>query len=135
MTQPYLIAFRRAVAEMERKREKSEISEISSKGLPLNSLNSLNSHLSELERRCPPYVEAARWQQCVSDGHQFLNQWGSQAAALGWDGDSLFGLHPPPDHPHPTYDPLGRHDDAGLCWYLRGRGVTALSSETAAIQP
>jgi hypothetical protein len=83
---------------------------------------------------CPPYVEMYRWRQCVSDGRQFLDQWGPQAEALGWTARDLFGLHPTPTCPHPAYNPLGRHDDAGLCWYLHGRSVTALSSNVAAIQ-
>jgi hypothetical protein len=85
-------------------------------------------------RACPLYVEPARWQQCIRDGRQFIDQWGPQAEALGWTPADLFGLHAPPPHPHPAYDPLARHDDAGLCWYLHGRSVTALSSNVAAIQ-
>ena len=70
--------------------------------------------LSELEARCPDYVEAARWQQCIADGRRFLAEWGDKVLALGWDPDDLFGLHTPPAKPHPTYARLSRSDAMGL---------------------
>jgi hypothetical protein len=87
-----------------------------------------------IERRCPDYVEANRWQQAVEDGHRFLGQWGDQAASLGWTAQNLFGLHVPPEQPHPSYDRLSRYDQTGLVWLLGGRLVVALTETSAAIQ-
>ena len=83
---------------------------------------------------CPPYVEMYRWRQCVSDGRQFLDQWGPQAEALGWTARDLFGLHTPPSEPAPRYRRLSRYDEIGLVWLLEGREVVALTEETAAIR-
>jgi hypothetical protein len=87
-----------------------------------------------IERRCPDYVEANRWQQAVQDGRRFLAQWGDQAAGLGWTPRDLFGLHTPPEQPHPSYNRLSRYDEAGLVWLLDGRLVVALTETSAAIQ-
>src|SRR5262249_42044347 len=116
MTTPkYLEAFRRA-AQGSQTREISEVSEKRGEAERLNSLNPLNSPpeppgfgrfgrtFSVLEARCPNYVAVARWQQCVEDGREFLAKWGSQAEALGWTSADLFGLHKPPDNPHPSYN-------------------------------
>ena len=65
--------------------------------------NSWDKALAALETRCPDFIEAERWHQCVDDAHQFLGEWGDQAAALGWGADDLFGLHDPPPSPHPSY--------------------------------
>jgi hypothetical protein len=88
----------------------------------------------ELERRCPEHVEVADWQRAVEDGRRFLGRWGEQAEALGWTPRDLFGLHKPPENPHPSYRRLARYDETGLIWLLRGRPVVALSTDTAAIQ-
>jgi hypothetical protein len=90
--------------------------------------------LAALERRCPDYVEANRWHQAVEDGRRFLARWGDKAEALGWTSADLFGLHMPPDKPHPSYRRLSRYDCAGLCWLLEGRPVVALTADTAAIE-
>src|SRR5262249_25427004 len=45
-----------------------------------------------------------------------------------------FGLHPPPERPHPSYSRLSRYDATGLCWLLQGRRVAALTADTAAIE-
>jgi hypothetical protein len=90
--------------------------------------------LAALERRCPAYVEANRWQQAVEDGHRFLRQWGDKAAALGWTAQDLFGLQRPPEQPHPSYQRLSRYDQAGLVWLLFGQPVVALTETSAAIQ-
>ena len=142
MTVPgYLRTFREAVREL----EASEIREISEISPNLNSLPSLISHpsafgrayawvLAALERRCPDYVERARWQRAVDDGRAFLAQWGEQAQALGWTARDLFGLHTIPAHPNPSYSRLSRYDATGLIWLLRGQPVVALTENTAAIQ-
>jgi hypothetical protein len=90
--------------------------------------------LAALERRCPDYVEANRWWQGVEDGRRFLARWGDQAGALGWTAEDLFGLHTPPERPHPSYRRLRRYDATGLIWLLQGRPVVALTEATAAIQ-
>jgi hypothetical protein len=141
MVPKYLATFRRAVREA----EGCEKSELSEKRVGLNSLNSLNSHLrasekpftrvfEALEARCPDHIETGRWHQAVEDGRAFLTRWGEQAEALGWTARDLFGLHTPPERPHPSYSRLSRYDEIGLIWLLRGREVIALTEATAAIQ-
>jgi len=87
-----------------------------------------------LEAGCPDLVPADRWQLAVDDGRAFLARWGDQAEALGWTARDLFGLHTPPDGPHPSYSRLSRYDETGLIWLLCGREVVALTEATAAIQ-
>ena len=53
---------------------------------------------------------------------------------LGWTSADLFGLHAPPERPHPSYRRLSRYDATGLCWLLEGREVVALTEATAAIE-
>jgi hypothetical protein len=76
----------------------------------------------------------ARWQAAVEDGRRFLARWGVQAEAFGWTARDLFGLHPSPAKPHPSYTRLSRYDETGLIWLLDGREVVALTEATAAIQ-
>jgi hypothetical protein len=90
--------------------------------------------LGALEGRCPDYIEADRWQECVEDAQRFIATWGDKARALGWTADELFGLHTPPRNPHPTYSRLSRYDSTGLIWSLEGRRVVALSSDIAAVE-
>jgi hypothetical protein len=82
----------------------------------------------------PALVDVTRWRQCVEDGKRFLAKWGEQAEALGWTSADLFGLHQPPEQPHPSYNRLSRYDWAGLIWLLEGRPVVALTETTAAIE-
>jgi hypothetical protein len=90
--------------------------------------------LEALERRCPDYVPPDRWHQAVEDGRRFLARWGDQAMALGWTGRDLFGLHEPPEKPHPSYRRLSRYDQTGLIWLLAGRPVVALTAAAAAVE-
>ena len=90
--------------------------------------------LELLERQCPDHVEAERWRQCVADAQRFLANWSDNAAALGWTAEELFGLHPVPARPAPSYCRLSRYDSTGLLWLLRGRPVLALTNTTAAIE-
>jgi hypothetical protein len=90
--------------------------------------------LTILEARCPDHVPVDRWQAAVEDGRAFLTRWGEQAEALGWTARDLFGLHMPPERPHPSYSRLSRYDEIGLIWLLRGREVIALTEATAVIQ-
>jgi hypothetical protein len=89
---------------------------------------------SELERRCPAYVDLDSWRQTVEDGRRFLSRWGEQAEALDWSCRDLFGLAPVPEKSSANYRRLGRYDETGLLWLLRGRPVVALTATTAAIQ-
>ena len=89
---------------------------------------------SALETRCPELVPVDRWQLAVEDGRRFLARWGEQAEALGWTSRDLFGLHRPPEKPHPSYRRLSRYDETGLIWLLCGREVVAFTEATAAIQ-
>jgi hypothetical protein len=59
---------------------------------------------------------------------------GQYPHALGWTARDLFGLHRPPEKPHPSYSRLSRYDETGLIWLLQGREVVALTEATAAIQ-
>jgi len=89
---------------------------------------------AHLQLKPPAMVDVARWRQCVEDGKRFLAAWGEQAEALGWDARDLFGLHAPPEKPHPSYNRLSRYDGTGLIWLLEGRPVVALTEATAAIE-
>jgi hypothetical protein len=86
-----------------------------------------------LQMKPPALVPVERWRQCVEDGKRFLAKWGAQAESLGWSSADLFGLHTPPERPHPSYSRLSRYDATGLCWLLQGRCVTVLTEATAAI--
>ena len=87
-----------------------------------------------LQLKPPALVPVERWRQCVRDGSKFLAQWGEQAEALGWTSADLFGLDPPPDKPHPSYNRLSRYDATGLLWLLKGREVIVLTADSATIR-
>jgi hypothetical protein len=87
-----------------------------------------------LRSKCPELIEPDRWQQAVKDADNFLATWGGQAHALGWTVRELFGLHPVPECPAPTFSRLSRYDETGLIWPLRGRPVVALMETEAATQ-
>jgi hypothetical protein len=87
-----------------------------------------------LQLRPPALVPIERWQRCVEDGKRFLAKWGEQAEALNWSSADLFGLHQPPDNPHPSYRRLSRYGETGLCWLLEGREAIALTATTATIR-
>jgi len=90
--------------------------------------------VAALETHCPDHVPVERWQQCIEDARRFLAKWGRQAEALGWTERDLFGLHEPPEKPHPSYRRLSRYDQTGLIWLFAGRPVVALTAGTAAIE-
>ena len=52
------------------------------------------------------------WQQLILDAERFLDRWGAQAAALGWQDWELFGCH--------RRAPWGRIQGMGLFLLLRG---------------
>src|SRR5262249_25728425 len=107
-----------------------------------NSQNAQNSHAQwparrvfrALESRCPGLIPVSRWQAAVEDRRRFLTRWGDQAEAPGWTAGDVFGLHTPPEKPHPSYSRLSRYDETGLIWLLEGRPVVALTETTAAVQ-
>jgi hypothetical protein len=90
--------------------------------------------LAALDERCPDHIEPNRWQRAVEDSRCFLATWGERAQALGWTTGALFGLHTPPEGPHPGYRRLSRYDETGLIWLLEGREVIALTKDTADIR-
>ena len=92
------------------------------------------SVLTALCSKCPELVETDRWDQAIRDADSFLAKWGQQAEALGWTARELFGLHPVPAPPAPTFRRLARYDTTGLIWLLQGRPVIALTETEAAIQ-
>jgi hypothetical protein len=89
---------------------------------------------AHLQLRPPALIDVGRWRQCVEDAKGFLAKWGEQAEQLGWSSIDLFGLHPPPTKPHPSYRRLSRYDATGLVWLLEGRSVVALTADTASIR-
>jgi hypothetical protein len=97
-------------------------------------LERLHHVLDVLDGRCPDYIEPERWRQAVEDGRHFLARWGTQAQAFSWTVRDMFGLHKPPEEPHPSYRRLSRYDATGLIWLLEGREVIALAEETATIR-
>jgi len=89
---------------------------------------------AHLQLKPPAHIPEDRWRRAVENSRTFLQQWGEQAEALGWTSADLFGLHQPPEQPHPTYSRLSRYDCTGLVWLLEGRPVVALTADTASIR-
>ena len=127
-----------------RERDKSDISDKSlpdscsdpNQHNPVDTFGRLNRFcrtFSALESRCPDLVPVNRWQLALDDARAFLARWGEQAEALGWTAKDLFGLHTPPEKPHPSNSRLSRYDETGLIWLLQSREVVALTEATAAI--
>jgi hypothetical protein len=121
-------AYRAGSAERDGTGCKATIVEIPAKGLRFRRT------YAHLQLRSPACVPEDRWRQCIEDGRTFLHQWGEQAQALGWDSRDLFGLHTPPERPHPSYRRLSRYGATGLIWLLQGRDVIALTAEGAVIR-
>jgi hypothetical protein len=84
--------------------------------------------------QCPDHIDRDRWQQAVEDGQRFLMAWGAEAQAFGWTAPQLLGLHPVPEQPAASYSRLGRLDDMGFLWLLRGRPIIALTAAEAVIR-
>jgi hypothetical protein len=109
------------------KRHKRQKSPAAGRANTLCRINRFCRTFSTLQSRCPTHIPVARWQTAIEDGRRFLARWGEQAKALGWTARDLFGLHKPPEKPHPSYSRLSRYDEAGLIWLLCGREVVALT--------
>jgi hypothetical protein len=75
------------------------------------------------EKPCPITIEPKRWLQFQGDANRFVDQWGWQAAALGWSTLDIFGCHPT----HPT----DRYDTMGLVWMIADAEVIAMGAEVA----
>ena len=90
--------------------------------------------VAALESECPAAVETERWRQAIADAAAFLATWGAQAHACGWTARDLFGLHPVPERPAPSYRRLSRYDETGLIWLLRGRPVIILTATEAVMR-
>jgi hypothetical protein len=73
----------------------------------------------------PAAYAPERWRQLVDDGRYFLDQWGRQAAALGWRTVDCFGVDPGA--------PETRYDGMGLVPLLSGRRVCAIKKDAAGI--
>jgi hypothetical protein len=72
---------------------------------------------------CPADIRPDRWRQAIIDAGLFLEQWGAQAASLGWNTLDVFGAHP-------TH-PLQRLDCVGLILLLHGDELVAITADTA----
>ncbi len=73
----------------------------------------------------PEVISESRWRQLIDDGGYFLDEWGTQAAQLGWDVLTTFGIsRRAPEH---------RLDMQGLVPSLCGHRVMALTAEAATI--
>jgi len=83
--------------------------------------------LATLETSGPPSAwPPAEWRQVVHDAGVFLDDWGRQAAALGWTVGDIFGCC--------RRAPRARLDALGLVALVRGGRVVALTADTARIQ-
>ena len=67
-----------------------------------------------------------QWQQLIDDGGKFLDQWGRQAAALGWTAADVFGADP--------VAPNARVDAQGLVFLIQGRAVKAITAASLALR-
>jgi hypothetical protein len=92
--------------------------------IPLGAVPAIYADaLAELLARASADVPTERWHRCIRDAVEFLDVWGEAAAPLGWTADDLFGLN--------RHVGLNRHDQAGLCWLLKGERVMALTATEA----
>lgn len=82
------------------------------------------AHMDTMAR--PPGIALWRWQQIVDDAGRFLDQWGREAAALGWSPLDVFGVH--------REAPLARTDRMGLALLIGGGEVTAITCHSATIR-
>ena len=74
----------------------------------------------------PAGFSDCEWRELLQDGNRFFEQWGPQAAELGWTALDLFGVHP--------VAPAARYDCMGLVPIIRGHVVVALDNVKASLQ-
>ena len=74
----------------------------------------------------PAAVPEERWRLFIDDCGRFLDRWATQAAALGWQADDLFGWS--------TSGQLQQLDLAGLVWALEGQEIAALTAASATVR-
>jgi hypothetical protein len=70
-------------------------------------------------------LSETRWAEIIRDTANFLNQWGAQAAGLGWTTQQVFGISP--------YSPEHRLDMRGLVPALGGQRIILLTADAATI--
>ena len=74
----------------------------------------------------PATIPPFRWVELVKNAGHFLDRWGAQAAALGWNSEDIFGCSP--------VAPLARHDLQGLVFVVGSGEVVAITDATAIIK-
>jgi hypothetical protein len=72
---------------------------------------------------CPITIEPKRWLHLQKDANRFVDEWGRQAAALGWSTLDIFGCHAT----HPAY----RYDAMGLVWMISDAEIVAMGADVA----
>jgi hypothetical protein len=71
-------------------------------------------------------MSPVHWSQFVRDARRFLQEWGAEAARLGWSAEDLFGVHP--------LAPEARYEVMGIVPLIRGNEVAAISEHRATIR-
>jgi hypothetical protein len=64
----------------------------------------------------PACIPEKRWRGAIDDGARFLDDFGRQAAALGWEAGDIFGCDP--------HAPIARGDRLGLAFLIQGAEVS-----------
>jgi hypothetical protein len=72
---------------------------------------------------CPITIEPKRWLHFQKDASRFVDEWGRQAAALGWSTLDIFGCH--------ATHPADRYDTMGLVWMISDAEIVAMGAEVA----
>jgi hypothetical protein len=73
-----------------------------------------------LANSCPPStLDPETWNELINAAGVFLDEWGSQAAALGWAAEELFGLD--------AKSPVQEHDVSRAALFLGGARVIAMT--------
>ena len=75
--------------------------------------------------RRPQGVTAVRWRHVQFDATRFLDRWATQAMALGWTANDVFGVN--------RDSPFERLDAAGLVRLLDSREIAVLTTSEAVI--
>jgi hypothetical protein len=70
---------------------------------------------------CPADLQPARWEGIRTGALRFAERWASQALALGWASEELFGLH----------EPFANYSRQGGAWFIGDATIVGVT--TAAI--